>query len=165
MTSPFDPAHITQQIAEWKKEGKSIVFTNGVFDILHLGHATYLEKAKALGDVLIVGVNSDASVRRLGKGPERPIHTAEDRARLLNALRSVDSTLIFEEDTPLQCIQMIQPNVLVKGGDYNPDCTDEQDSRYMVGSDIVRASGGHVVAIDLVPGHSTTGIIRRSTSQ
>lgn len=164
MNQPLNLESIIERVAAWKAHGKTVVFTNGVFDILHLGHATYLEKARALGDILIVGVNDDESVRRLGKGPQRPIHTALDRAALVSALKSVDATIIFEEDTPLNWIRVIQPDVLVKGGDYDPNCEDPSNPQYMVGSDIVRAAGGQVVAIDLVPGHSTTGIIRKSSS-
>ncbi|MFM7731286.1 MAG: adenylyltransferase/cytidyltransferase family protein [Flavobacteriales bacterium] len=165
MNQPLSLDTLLKHVATWKSQGKTIVFTNGVFDILHLGHATYLEKASAFGDMLIVGVNADESVRRLGKGPERPIHTATDRATLLSALKSVSATVLFEEDTPLNLIRAIQPDVLVKGGDYDPNSENPLDPKYMVGSDLVRATGGQVVAIDLVPGHSTTGIIHKSSSK
>jgi rfaE bifunctional protein nucleotidyltransferase chain/domain len=165
MNQPLSLDTLLEHVATWKSQGKTIVFTNGVFDILHLGHATYLEKASAFGDILIVGVNVDESVRRLGKGPERPIHTATDRATLLSALKSVSATVLFEEDTPLNLIRAIQPDVLVKGGDYDPNSENPLDPKYMVGSDLVRATGGRVVAIDLVPGHSTTGIIHKSSSK
>lgn len=150
------------QIAAWRAAGNRIVFTNGVFDLLHRGHVTYLAAARALGDRLVVGVNDDASVRRLGKGPERPINRAEDRCAVLEALRAVDATVVFTEDTPLRLIESIAPDVLVKGGDYDPDVTDARDPRYLVGRESVLARGGEVVAIPLVAGHSTTAMLRRS---
>lgn len=152
------------QIAAWRTAGDRIVFTNGVFDLLHRGHVTYLAAARALGDRLVVGVNDDASVRRLGKGPERPINCAADRCAVLEALRAVDATIVFSEDTPLQLIESIAPDVLVKGGDYDPDVTDSADPRYLVGRETVLGRGGEVVAIPLVAGHSTTAMIRRSRS-
>jgi rfaE bifunctional protein nucleotidyltransferase chain/domain len=130
-----------------------IVFTNGVFDILHAGHTTYLDAARALGDVLIVGLNADASVKRL-KGPDRPINTESDRATVLVALRSVDHVVIFEQDTPLELITEIVPDVLVKGGDYT--------RQTIVGADVVEQHGGHVVTIPLVEGRSTTNVINRA---
>lgn len=132
---------------------RRVVFTNGVFDILHAGHVTYLEEARALGDVLVVGLNSDESVRRL-KGPSRPINTQEDRARVLSALRCVDQVIVFEDDTPLAVITALIPDVLVKGGDYTRDT--------VVGADVVEQHGGSVVIIPLLEGRSTTSIIARS---
>lgn len=132
---------------------RRVVFTNGVFDILHAGHVTYLEEARALGDVLVVGLNSDESVRRL-KGPSRPINTQEDRARVLSALRCVDHVIVFEDDTPLAVITALIPDVLVKGGDYTRDT--------VVGADVVEQHGGSVVIIPLLEGRSTTSIIARS---
>lgn len=137
---------------EAKLLGKKIVFTNGCFDILHLGHVTYLQKAKQLGDILIVGVNSDDSVRRL-KGPSRPVNSEYDRAMVLSALKSVDYTVLFENDTPLELIQLIEPSILVKGGDYTIDT--------IVGATEVLANGGEVVTIDFVEGKSTTSIIKK----
>ncbi|HCN06138.1 MAG TPA: D-glycero-beta-D-manno-heptose 1-phosphate adenylyltransferase [Bacteroidetes bacterium] len=131
----------------------SIVFTNGVFDILHAGHVTYLQAARDLGTVLVVGVNADASVRRL-KGPDRPINPWEDRATVLAALRSVDHVIYFDDDTPLRLITAILPDVLVKGGDYQRDT--------IVGADIVEEHGGRVLTIDLLEGRSTTNIISRA---
>lgn len=136
-----------------RAEPRRIVFTNGVFDILHAGHVTYLEEARALGDILVVGLNSDDSVRRL-KGPTRPINTQEDRARVLGALRCVDHVIIFDDDTPLAVITALIPDVLVKGGDYTRDT--------VVGADIVEQHGGAVVIIPLLEGRSTTSIIARS---
>lgn len=141
---------------ELRKQGKTLVFTNGCFDILHVGHTTYLEAARKLGDVLIVGVNSDDSVRRLkGKsgGVERPVNSQHDRAAVLSALGAVDYTCIFDEDTPFDLISELLPNVLVKGGDYTPET--------IVGADVVRSHGGRVVVIPFVEGKSTTSIIER----
>jgi D-beta-D-heptose 7-phosphate kinase/D-beta-D-heptose 1-phosphate adenosyltransferase len=143
-------------------DGRRIVFTNGVFDILHAGHVSYLEEARALGDALVVGINSDASVRRL-KGPERPIVEENDRARLVAALRAVDHAVVFEEDTPFDLIRMVRPDVLVKGGDYDPDAT--EGKRYIVGSDLVKSTGGEVRVLSFVDGRSTTDIIARILSR
>jgi D-beta-D-heptose 7-phosphate kinase/D-beta-D-heptose 1-phosphate adenosyltransferase len=152
---------LLQQIKDWREAGETIVFTNGVFDILHVGHVTYLEQAAALGNKLIVGVNSDASVRSLNKGPERPINPEWARVRVLEALRCVDAAVVFIDHTPLDLILSIQPNILVKGGDYNPEETDESNKTYMVGSKEVKASGGKAVAIALVEGFSTTNILSK----
>lgn len=152
---------LLQQIKDWREAGETIVFTNGVFDILHVGHVTYLEQAAALGNKLIVGVNSDASVRSLNKGPERPINPEWARVRVLEALRCVDAAVVFIDHTPLNLILSIQPNILVKGGDYNPEETDESNKTYMVGSKEVKASGGKAVAIALVEGFSTTNILNK----
>lgn len=150
-----------ERIQQWKAEGKKIVFTNGVFDILHVGHVTYLQQAQSLGDVLIVGLNSDTSVKRLNKGRERPIHDEQARKQVLEALRFVDAVFIFNDDTPLELILSICPDVLVKGGDYSPDITDPSDKRYMVGSKEVKSWGGAAVAIPLVAGYSTTAAIQK----
>ena len=133
------------------REGK-LVFTNGVFDILHRGHVEYLYAARALGDLLVIGVNTDASVRRL-KGPDRPINTDDDRALVLAALACVDYVTFFAEDTPLNLISALLPDVLVKGGDYTPDT--------IVGRTEVEAAGGQVVVIPLVTGRSTTTTVKR----
>lgn len=138
--------------ATLRAEGKTVVFTNGVFDILHAGHVTYLQAARDLGDVLIVGVNTDDSVQRL-KGPERPVNTLQDRLTVLSALRSVDHVIAFDDDTPLRVITALLPQVLVKGGDYTRDT--------VVGADVVEANGGRVALIPLLEGRSTTGIINR----
>lgn len=145
----------TDDLSELKHElrrNTTVVFTNGVFDILHAGHVQYLEHARSLGDTLVVGVNSDASVRRL-KGPERPINSVEDRAAVLAALRCVDHVVIFEEDTPIDVITALLPSVLVKGGDYTRDT--------VVGADVVEHHGGRVALIPLLEGRSTTSIITR----
>ena len=130
--------------------GKKIVFTNGCFDLLHPGHVDYLERAKALGDILVVGLNSDSSVRRL-KGDERPINTEIDRARVLAGLWCVDFVIIFNEDTPYNLIKAIEPDVLVKGGDWPIE--------KIVGRDIVQAKGGIVKSLNFLPGYSTTSLI------
>jgi D-beta-D-heptose 7-phosphate kinase/D-beta-D-heptose 1-phosphate adenosyltransferase len=133
-----------------KEAGKTLVFTNGVFDILHSGHATYLLGARNLGDVLIIGLNSDASVRRI-KGEKRPIVPEADRALLLTSLKSTDAVVIFDEDTPLELIRFVIPDVLIKGADYAIDT--------IVGKDIVEANGGKVLTLELVEGRSTTNIV------
>jgi len=129
-----------------------LVFTNGCFDIIHAGHIDLFERARALGDRLVVGVNSDASIRRL-KGPERPFIPEADRVIILRALRSVDDVILFDEDTPARVIEELQPDVLVKGGDWPVD--------RIVGADTVHARGGRVVSLALLPGYSTTSIARR----
>lgn len=132
--------------------GRRVVFTNGVFDLLHPGHVRYLDQARGLGDVLIVGVNSDRSVRAI-KGQGRPITPEHERAEILAALMSVDASVIFDEDTPHEIIAAIQPDVLVKGADWAEDA--------IVGRDIVERRGGRVVRIPVQPGHSTTAIVQK----
>ncbi len=140
--------------AAWREAQPGIVvFTNGVFDLVHPGHVALLEAARNEGDVLIVGINSDASVRRLGKGDERPILTEGARARVVAGFESVDCVVLFDEDTPFNLIQALEPDVLVKGGDYTRATT--------VGADIVEARGGRVKHVDLVDGYSTTNIVER----
>jgi D-beta-D-heptose 7-phosphate kinase/D-beta-D-heptose 1-phosphate adenosyltransferase len=136
----------------WRAEGRQVVFTNGCFDILHVGHLQLLNAAAELGDRLIVGVNSDASVRRL-KGDSRPVTPEGQRMTLLAGLACVDLVVMFEADTPLELIEQLTPEVLVKGGDYSPDT--------VVGRDAVEAAGGRVVILPLVPGVSTTKVIER----
>lgn len=138
----------------WKSaQPGRVVFTNGVFDLLHAGHVDLLEAARAEGDVLVVGVNSDASVRRLGKGPDRPLSSEAARARVLAGLASVDCVVLFDEETPLTLIQALAPDVLVKGADYSRD--------RIVGADWVEARGGRVVRVPLLPGFSTTALVER----
>ncbi len=132
---------------------RPLVFTNGVFDILHRGHASYLAQARALGASLLVAVNSDASVRRLGKGPERPINPLEDRMALVAALEPVSLVTWFDDDTPLSLIRLVQPDVLVKGGDWTPD--------NIVGAADVKSRGGSVHSIPFVHDRSTTATLRR----
>ncbi|HHG74109.1 MAG TPA: D-glycero-beta-D-manno-heptose 1-phosphate adenylyltransferase [Persephonella sp.] len=141
------------KVKKWKKEGKKVVFTNGCFDIIHAGHVDYLEKAKSLGDVLIVGLNSDESIRRI-KGKDRPVNIQEHRKRVLEALKPVDLVVIFDEDTPERLIKQIKPDVLVKGGDWSVE--------NIVGADFVRSYGGEVVTIDFVYDISTTKIIEKA---
>lgn len=135
-----------------KNEGKKIVFTNGCFDILHRGHVTYLNEARKLGDVLVIGLNSDNSVRKL-KGPERPINNELDRGYVLSQLRSVDFVEIFDEPTPLSLINKVKPLVLVKGGDWKID--------QIVGAKEVIANGGQVFSLNFVDGYSTTSVIHK----
>lgn len=145
-----------QEIPAIKASGHSIVFTNGCFDIIHAGHVQYLEQAQQLGDILVVGLNSDASVRRL-KGSSRPINSEENRALVLAALQSVDYVIIFEEDTPYELIEAIQPDVLVKGGDWK--------ETEIVGSDIVKAKGGKVISLPFREGLSTTNMIEKMRTE
>lgn len=149
----FDQDQILRQIAVWRFKDKKIVFTNGCFDILHLGHIELLAKAKALGHILIVGLNSDASVKRI-KGPHRPVNSQHARSYTLAALSVVDAVVLFEEDTPFELIRLIQPDFLVKGQDY--------EGKEIVGSDIVTARGGQVVTIELTKGYSTTHTIEKA---
>jgi rfaE bifunctional protein nucleotidyltransferase chain/domain len=151
----FDQALISQKAEVWRQQGKKIVFTNGCFDILHKGHVLYLESAASLGDILIVGLNSDASVRRL-KGINRPINQEQNRAIVLAALQSVGAVVIFEEDDPLLLIQMICPDILVKGGDWPID--------QIIGSDFVLQRGGEVKSLHYVDGYSTTAIEQKIKS-
>lgn len=143
---------VLEQVTHWKAAGKCIGFTNGCFDILHPGHISLLREARSHCDRLIIGLNTDASVQRL-KGPSRPINTQESRAQVLSALQDVDLVVLFDEDTPLDLIKMLLPNVLVKGADYTLD--------QVVGADIVTENGGKVILADLAKGHSTTNIIQR----
>ena len=130
-----------------------VVFTNGVFDVLHRGHATYLEQALALGATLVVGVNTDASAKRLGKGPERPLNTQHDRALLIAALASVSLVVLFDEDTPEALIAQLRPDIYVKGGDY--------DMARLGETALVRSWGGHAVAIPFVSGYSTSALVTK----
>jgi D-beta-D-heptose 7-phosphate kinase/D-beta-D-heptose 1-phosphate adenosyltransferase len=139
--------------AAWRaRVAGPLVFTNGVFDLLHPGHVDVLLGARREGAALVVGLNSDASVRRL-KGPSRPVRREAERAYVLAAFEMVDAVVVFDQDTPAELVALLQPDVIVKGGDYSPDT--------IVGADVVRARGGRVVVIPLVPGQSTTGIIGR----
>ena len=140
------------QVGKWKSQNQKIVFTNGCFDLLHLGHVDYLEKARSLGDKLVLGLNSDDSVSRF-KGPERPIQDQNSRATVLAALQFVDLVVFFNEDTPLNLITEIQPDILVKGSDYLAE--------NIVGADVVKRNGGVVKTIDFVPGYSTSKIVEK----
>jgi D-beta-D-heptose 7-phosphate kinase/D-beta-D-heptose 1-phosphate adenosyltransferase len=149
----FDWSVMGERLTEWRRHGMRIGFTNGCFDLLHRGHIRLLAEARAACDVLIVGLNSDASTKRL-KGNSRPINPAESRADVLAALEAVDLVVVFEQDTPLELIKLVRPNVLVKGADYARE--------EVVGHEVVEAGGGQVVLVDLVPGHSTTNMVRRA---
>lgn len=139
-------------LSQWRFKSEKIVFTNGCFDILHRGHVEYLTKAAALGSKLVIGLNTDVSVKRL-KGESRPINDQEARAIILSSLIFTDRIIFFEEDTPLELIRYIQPDILVKGSDYKPED--------IVGYDIVKGKGGEVITIDLTEGFSTTAILER----
>jgi D-beta-D-heptose 7-phosphate kinase/D-beta-D-heptose 1-phosphate adenosyltransferase len=149
----FDWSILDERLAEWR--GLRIGFTNGCFDLLHPGHVRLMTEARAACDRLVVGLNSDASVKRL-KGKERPVQDQQARAEVLAALEAVDLVVIFEQDTPVELIRRVKPTVLVKGADYRID--------EVVGRDIVEAVGGKVVLVDLVPGYSTTAIVQRSAA-
>lgn len=138
---------------------RKIVFTNGCFDILHRGHVEYLTKARDLGNFLVLGLNTDASVKRQNKSPERPINNEETRATIIAALECVDLVILFDEDTPYELIKLIQPDVLVKGADYDANETNSSSKKYIIGSDIVKTGGGNTVTIDLTEGFSTTNLI------
>lgn len=148
-----DLPKLIQHIQALKSAGKKIVFTNGCFDILHKGHVDYLAKAADKGDALVVGVNTDQSVKRLGKSPSRPIQDQDARAYLIAALASVSFVILFDEDTPKELIDAIIPDVLVKGSDYQPE--------NIVGYETVTKNGGHVETIDFIEGYSTTAIEKR----
>jgi D-beta-D-heptose 7-phosphate kinase/D-beta-D-heptose 1-phosphate adenosyltransferase len=139
-------------VARLRAAGQMVVFTNGVYDLLHPGHVRYLQAARAEGDALIVGVNSDRSVRAL-KGPHRPVHPQDERAELIAALACVDAAVVFDQDTPHEIITALQPDVLVKGADWPAD--------QIVGREVVEARGGRVVRVHVVPGHSSTQLIER----
>lgn len=139
-------------LSQWRFKEEKIVFTNGCFDILHRGHIEYLAQAAALGSKLIIGLNTDASVKRL-KGENRPVNDQESRALLLSSLVFTDKVILFDEDTPLELIRIVQPDILVKGSDYKPE--------NIVGYEIVKAKGGKIVTFDLVQGFSTTSILHK----
>jgi rfaE bifunctional protein nucleotidyltransferase chain/domain len=145
-----DVASAQQQIQQWKQEGKKIVFTNGCFDIIHLGHVDYLEKARALGDKLVLGLNTDDSVSRF-KGPSRPVQDQISRSHILASFQFIDLVVFFNQDTPLELISALIPDVLVKGSDYLAE--------NIVGADVVKKHGGVVKTIEFVPGYSTSRII------
>lgn len=157
MSSASDPASKVMTLvaaAVWRRKASGkVVFTNGVFDLLHPGHIDVLLGARRQGDLLVVALNSDASVRRLGKGPDRPVRSESERAYVVAGLAMVDAVVIFDEDTPLEAIRALRPDVLVKGGDYT--------EATIVGAPDVRSWGGDVVVIPLTPGQSTTSIIRK----
>ncbi len=145
----FTRGALIRQRARWKEQGKSVVFTNGCYDLLHPGHIRLLERARSLGDVLILALNSDTSVRRL-KGPSRPLISERERAEVAAALEAVDAVTLFEEDTPRELIAAVLPDVLIKGADWG---------HFIAGREEVEAAGGKVMALSLEPGYSTTGIV------
>jgi D-glycero-beta-D-manno-heptose 1-phosphate adenylyltransferase len=148
-------AGVAAFVSDQRAAGRRIVFTNGVFDLLHPGHLRYLQEARALGDLLIIGLNADESVRR-NKGPARPINPQDERAEVLSALACVDAVVIFGEDTPADIIRLVQPDILVKGADWAADA--------IVGRDTVESRGGRVVRIPIEQGYSTTTIVERIRS-
>lgn len=148
-------------ISSWKDDEKKVVFTNGCFDILHRGHVTYLGKAASLGDYLVVGLNSDDSVKRQNKSPERPINDEDSRALVIASLEFVDLVVVFENDTPLDLIKLLKPSILIKGADYDAEEKDETSKRYIVGSKEVKSDGGEVQTIELEEGFSTTRLIEK----
>jgi len=152
----LDISTLSETIRLIQSEGKKVVFTNGCFDIIHVGHVTYLEEAKNEGDFLVVGINTDSSVRNL-KGPNRPINHQSARLQVMAALESVDAVILFEEDTPLNLIKEIKPDILVKGGDY--------PISEIVGADFVLMHGGKVKTLSLIPNYSTTGIEQKLKNQ
>jgi rfaE bifunctional protein nucleotidyltransferase chain/domain len=152
----LDLASLKSKVTSWQSEGKKVVFTNGVFDLLHIGHITYMAKAAELGDKLIIGLNSDASVKRI-KGESRPVNDQNNRTGLLAALFFVDAITVFEEDTPFNLITALMPNILVKGADYSIE--------NIVGAKEVIANGGEVKTINFVEGYSSTSIIQKIRDQ
>ena len=147
-----DVESLKNKIDEWKQNGNKVVFSNGVFDLLHIGHISYLAMAAELGDKLIIGLNSDSSVKRL-KGEDRPVNSQESRATLLSAFFFIDAVVVFDEDTPLNLIKALLPDILVKGADYLVE--------NIVGANEVIANGGEVKTISFVEGHSSTNIIKK----
>ena len=141
------------RVKAWRAHGERVIFTNGVFDVLHRGHVSYLAQARALGDRLVVGLNTDASARRLNKGPDRPLNNEADRAWVMAALESVSAVTWFDEDTPMALIETLRPDVIVKGGDYDMDRLPE--------SALVKSWGGQALALPFVSGYSTTQLVTR----
>jgi rfaE bifunctional protein nucleotidyltransferase chain/domain len=151
----YNRAELVNQRAIWKREGKTVVFTNGCYDLLHPGHVRLLEQARSMGDVLILALNSDASVRRM-KGPSRPFLAEGERAEVALAFEAVDAVTLFDEDTPRELIGFVLPDVLIKGADW---------SHFIAGREEVEAAGGKVLTVALEPGYSTTNIVERILSQ
>lgn len=154
-------ADMAKQIEKWKMAGDRVIFTNGCFDILHKGHVTYLAQAADFGTKLVIGINADESVKRLGKGDDRPINSEDARALLIASLGFVDGVVVFNDDTPIRLIEQLQPDVLVKGADYDADETDPTSKKYIVGRETVMLFGGIVKTVPLVAGFSTTGILNK----
>ena len=150
-----------RRMSMWHMKNDVVCFTNGCFDILHLGHITYLAKAASLGKRLIVAVNSDNSVRLLNKAPNRPINNEQARMMVVAALGCVDLVVVFNEKTPLELINELLPDVLIKGADYDVDETDKNHPKYIIGSDVIKENGGKVETISFVEGYSTTAILSK----
>ncbi|MBC5994208.1 D-glycero-beta-D-manno-heptose 1-phosphate adenylyltransferase [Pontibacter cellulosilyticus] len=147
---------LQEKLQVWRAQGQKIVFTNGCFDLLHLGHVDYLEKARQLGDKLVLGLNTDASISRI-KGPSRPLQDEMSRARVMASLLFVDAVVLFDDNTPLELIKAVQPDILVKGDDYAVE--------QIVGHEVVMAKGGEVKTVPLVKGYSTTNIVKKIENQ
>lgn len=143
---------LLEQVQSWRTQGQKIVFTNGCFDLLHLGHVDYLEKARQLGDKLVLGLNTDASISRI-KGPSRPLQDEMSRARIMASLLFIDAVVLFGEDTPQKLIEAVQPDILVKGDDYSVE--------QIVGHEVVQGRGGAVMTVPLVKGYSTSNIVKK----
>lgn len=155
MAHLYARAELVEQRQRWKREGKTVVFTNGCYDLLHPGHIRLLEQARSLGNVLILALNSDASVRRF-KGPSRPISPEQERAEVAAALEAVDAVTLFDEDTPRELIAEVLPDILIKGADW---------SHFIAGREEVEAAGGKVMTVPMEPGYSTTNIVEKALSQ
>lgn len=152
----FTLPQLQEQVNTWRSQGQKIVFTNGCFDLLHLGHVDYLEKARQLGDKLVLGLNTDASISRI-KGPSRPLQDEMSRARIMASLLFIDAVVLFDENTPLELIEAVQPDILVKGDDYTIES--------IVGHEVVLGRGGEVRTVPLVKGYSTTNIVKKIEKQ
>ena len=150
--------HLLERMHYFKKK---VVFTNGCFDILHLGHVDYLAKSADQGNYLVVGLNTDASVKLLNKGSNRPLQDQQSRAMVIAALGFVDAVILFDEENPKELIEFVRPDVLVKGADYNTDETDPKSKKYIVGSDFVRKNGGEVMTVEFVEGYATSAIEKK----
>ena len=157
----YSASELLAKVKQWKSKNQQVVFTNGCFDILHRGHIEYLAQTASNGDQLIVAVNSDASVKRLGKGDKRPLQDEKSRALIIAALEFVSAVIIFDEETPLPLITQVIPDVLIKGGDYNSEEVNPSNPKYIVGSDVVKANGGKVAVIPFVDGYSTSNIEKK----
>lgn len=160
----LDLTQLLFQSNSCKIKGGKVGFTNGCFDILHRGHISYLEEAKKQCDLLIVGINSDTSIKQLNKGDNRPINNENDRAFVLAGMGFIDFTIIFSDSTPIKLIEAIKPDLLFKGGDYDVNEKNPSNSKYIVGSDLVNSYEGKVITIPFVEGYSTTSILEKSTN-
>lgn len=152
----LSPDRLLKKVGAWKSSGDVIVFTNGCFDLIHLGHVDYLEKSRNLGSRLVIGLNTDASIKKI-KGPDRPVSDQEARSRILASFVFVDAVVLFDEETPYNLIEAIKPDILVKGNDYLPE--------NIVGAEIVKSYNGKIITIDLIQGYSTSGIIKKIKEQ